>query len=136
MNAQLKYSDIINLPHHVSTKHPHMSREQKAAQFAPFAALTGFDDDVKETARLTDRRIEIDDGLKEVLNSKLNILNDNIKNKPLARFTYFIKDVKKDGGKYIEVEDNVKKINIFDNYILLVNNTKIIISDIIDIEVK
>ena len=94
MNAQLKYSDIIDLPHHVSTKHPHLSREQKAAQFAPFAALTGFDDDVKETARLTDRRIDIDDGLKEILSNKLNIIDMNIKNHPSVEITYFIKDSK------------------------------------------
>ena len=134
MNAQLKYSDIINLPHHVSAKHPHLSREQKAAQFAPFAALTGFDDDVKETARLTDRRIEIDDGLKEIISNKLNIIDINIKSKPLITITYFVHDNKKDGGKYVEVTNNVKKINIFDNYILLIDNTKIPIIDIIDVQ--
>jgi hypothetical protein len=134
MNAQLKYSDIINLPHHVSSKHPHLSREQKAAQFAPFSALTGLDEDVKETARLTDRRIEIDDGLKEILSNKLNIIDMNIKNKPFVQITYFIKDSKKQGGKYVEVEGIVKKINIFDNYLLLNDNTKISIIDIIDIK--
>ena len=134
MNAQLKYSDIINLPHHVSTKYPQLSREQKAAQFAPFAALTGFDEDVKETARLTDRRIEIDDGLKEILSNKLNIIDINIKSKPYITITYFVQDRKKSGGKYVEISNNVKKINIFDNYILLVDNTKIPILDIIDIQ--
>ena len=134
MNAQLKYSDIINLPHHVSTTHPHLSREQKAAQFAPFAALTGFDDDVKETARLTDKRIDIDDGLKEIISNKLNKIDINIKSKPIVTITYFLQDSKKSGGKYIEVTDSIKKINIFDNYILLLNNTKIFIPDIIDIQ--
>ncbi len=136
MNAQLKYSDIINLPHHVSSTHPHLSREQKAAQFAPFAALTGFDDEIKETARLTDKRIEIDDGLKEVLSNKLYILNQNIKNKPKALITYFKEDQKKTGGKYVEAEEIIKKINLFDNIILLNDNTKIYIPDIIDIEIK
>ena len=134
MNAQLKYSDIINLPHHVSTKHPHLSREQKAAQFAPFAALTGFDEDVKETARLTDRRIEIDDGLKEIINNKLNIIDKNIKSKPNVIVTYFKKDIKKSGGKYLDKEGIIKKINIFDNYLLFNDNTKIPIIDIIDIK--
>ena len=135
MNAQLKYSDIINLPHHVSTVRPHLSREQKAAQFAPFAALTGFDDDVKETARLTDKRIEIDDGLKEVLSNKLNIINKNIKNKHLVKITYFVEDNKKDGGKYIDITGVVKKINLFDNYVLLNDNIKVNIIDIIDIDI-
>ena len=134
MNAKLKYSDIIDLPHHVSTKHPHLSREQKAAQFAPFAALTGFDDDVQETARLTDKRIDIDDGLKEIISNKLNIIDVNIKKHPSVTFTYFIQDKKKSGGKYVEVTGNVKKINIFDNYVLLDDNTKIPIIDIIDIQ--
>lgn len=134
MNAQLKYSDIINLPHHVSTVHSHLSREQKAAQFAPFAALTGFDDDVKETARLTDKRIEIDDGLKEIISNKLNKIDINIKDKPIVTITYFQEDSKKSGGKYLEVTESIKKINIFDNYILLYNNIKIKIPDIIDIQ--
>jgi len=134
MNAQLKYSDIINLPHHVSNKHPHLSREQKAAQFAPFAALTGFDEDVKETARLTNRKIDIDDGLKEIISNKLNIIDINIKDKPLVKITYFIKDKKKDGGKYVEITENIKKINIYDNYIETINNIKIPIIDIIDLK--
>jgi hypothetical protein len=134
MNAQLKYSDIINLPHHVSSKHPHLSREQKAAQFAPFAALTGFEDDISETARLTDKRIEIDDGLKEIISNKLNLIKLNIKNKPIVIITYFINDLKKSGGKYIDIEGMVKKINLFDNYLLLNDNTKVPIKDIIDIK--
>lgn len=135
MNAQLKYSDIINLPHHVSTVHPHLSREQKAAQFAPFAALTGFEDEISEVARITDKRIEIDDGLKEVLSNKLNIINENIKNNHLVKITYFVEDNKKDGGKYIDITGAVKKINLFDNYVLLNNNIKVNIIDIIDIDI-
>ena len=136
MNAQLKYSDIINLPHHVSTIHPHLSREQKAAQFAPFAALTGFDDDISEAARITDKRIEIDDGLKEILSNKLNIINSNIKNKPLVTITHFVEDKKKSGGKYIDTTGTVKKINLFDNFILINDNIKVNITDIIDIDIQ
>ncbi len=134
MNAQLKYSDIINLPHHVSNKYPHLSREQKAAQFAPFAALTGFDDDVKETARLTDRKIDIDEGLKEIINDKLNQIIIDIKNKPNITITYFIKDSKKKGGKYITEEGIVKKINVINKYLLLENNNKILFEDILEIK--
>ena len=65
------YEDIINLPHHISKKHPQMSIWSRSAQFAPFAALTGYDDAVKETARLTDKRLEIDEGLKNILNNTL-----------------------------------------------------------------
>lgn len=128
-----KYEDIINLKHHVSEKHPRMSRESRAAQFAPFAALTGYDESIKETARLTDKRIEIDEGLKTILNNKLQTILKNIKDNPEITFTYFIKDNKKQGGKYIKVKGNVKKIDITNGYIILNDKTKIIIKDIINI---
>ena len=73
-----KYDDIINLPHHVSTKHKQMSLEERSAQFAPFAALTGYEEQVKETARLTEKKIEIDDGLKEILGNKLIYIQENL----------------------------------------------------------
>ena len=76
------YEDIINLPHHVSNKRPQMSKEQRASQFAPFSALTGYEDAIKETARLTNRKIEVDDGLKHVFHYILNILEDPIQNNP------------------------------------------------------
>ena len=69
-----KYEDIINLPHHISNKHPQMTLEARAAQFAPFAALTGYDDEVKETTRLTNRRIELDEEAKSILDKKLQII--------------------------------------------------------------
>ena len=128
------YEDIINLPHHVSLKHPQMSMEARAAQFAPFAALTGYDDAIKETARLTDKRIEIDDGLKVVLNNKLQIIQENIKNNLEVTFTYFIKDKKKTGGKYITKIGIVKKIDINQQYILLMDKTKIPINEVINIQ--
>ena len=128
------YEDIINLPHHVSLKHPQMSMEARAAQFAPFAALTGYDDAIKETARLTDKRIEIDDGLKVVLNNKLQIIQENIKNNPEVTFTYFIYDKKKTGGKYITKIGIVKKIDINQQYILLMDKTKIPINEVINIQ--
>ena len=84
------YDDIINLPHYVSKKHPQMSIEARSAQFAPFSALTGYDDAIKETARLTDKRIDIDDSLKSVLNNKLQYILENIKLNPEIIFTYFI----------------------------------------------
>ena len=96
------YDDIINLPHYVSKKRPQMSIEARSAQFAPFAALTGYEDAVKETARLTDRRIEIDEGLKQVLNSKLQYAIENSSINPIIEITYFLPDDRKKGGKYVE----------------------------------
>lgn len=128
-----RYDDIINLPHHVSKTHKPMSMESRASQFAPFAALSGYGDAVKETARLTDKEIIIDDGLKEMLNDKLQFLLGRIKSKPYATFTYFIKDKNKDGGKYKTISNKIKKIDLYNQYIILIDNTKIPINDIINI---
>ena len=127
------YDDIINLPNHISLKHPRMSIEARSAQFAPFAALTGYNDAVKETERLTDKRIEIDDNLKQLLNNKLNYILENIDKKTLITITYFIPDNKKDGGKYIEKPGIIKKIDIINQYIYLYDKTKIPIKEIINI---
>lgn len=128
------YGDIINLPHHVSVKHPHMSIESRAAQFAPFAALTGFDDEVKETARLTSKKIELDDEAKSILDNKIRFILDHILSRPLVSFTYFVPDVKKDGGKYVSVTGVVKKIDSFRGVIILENLTEIPINDIVSIK--
>ena len=127
------YDDIINLPNHISLKHPRMSIEARSAQFAPFAALTGYNDAVKETERLTDKRIEIDDNLKLTLNNKLKYILENINKKPLIIITYFIPDNKKDGGKYIEKTGIIKKVDIINQYIYLYDKTKIPIKEIINI---
>ena len=127
------YEDIINLPHHVSKKHPQMSIWSRSAQFAPFAALTGYDEAVKETARLTDKRLEIDDGLKNILNNKLQYILENKSLQPEITFTYFVYDNKKSGGKYIEKTGVVKKIDLNEKYIMLKDKTKISIDEIINI---
>lgn len=127
------YEDIINLPHYEPKGHPRMSMVSRAAQFAPFAALTGYDDAVKETARLTDKRIEIDEGLKIIINNKLQVILDNIKDKPRVTFTYFIYDKKKIGGKYITITERVSKIDKINNYVILADKTKIPINEIINI---
>ena len=128
-----QYDDIINLPHHVSKKHPQMSLYARSAQFAPFAALTGYEDAVKETARETSQRIEIDEESKLILDSKLQIILEQIKTKPEVAITYFVPDLKKDGGAYITVNGIIKKIDMYNQYICLVDNTEIPINDIIDI---
>ena len=93
-----KYDDIINLPHYVSQVRPRMSRMARAAQFAPFAALTGYDDEIKETARLTDSRAELDEYVIAVINGKLLALKEKITEQPEAEITYFVADSKKSGG--------------------------------------
>ncbi len=133
MKYDRQYDDIINLPHHVSKKHPQMSLYARSAQFAPFAALTGYEDVVKETARETNKRIEIDDELKSILDSKLQILIEQVKAKPEVLFTYFVPDSKKDGGEYVTVRGIIKKIDMYNQYINLADNTKIPINEIIDI---
>lgn len=128
-----KYDDIINLPHHISKKHPQMTLEARAAQFAPFAALTGYDDAVKETARLTNERIDLDDEAKIMLDAKLQVIREQLSEKPLVTITYFVPDAKKDGGKYVTIDGNVKKIDDYKHIIVLENNVEILISEIIDI---
>lgn len=127
------YEDIINMPHHISERHPQMSIEARAAQFAPFAALTGYSDAVKETSRITEKRIEIDEELKLQLNTKLQKIIKNINTNPKITFTYFIYDDKKEGGKYINKTGCVKKIDITNEYIILTDKTKIPINEIINI---
>ena len=128
------YEDIINLPHHTSKKHPRMSLEARSAQFAPFAALTGYDEVLIETARLTNERIEIDETIKVIIDSKLQIIKEHIKEMPLITFMYFVPDSKKDGGKYVTVTGNVKKIDEYRNVLILENKTEIPIKEIIDIK--
>ena len=129
------YEDIINLPHHVSKKHPQISRESRAAQFAPFAALTGYGDAVEETARITGSRIELGEEMKAIINDKLNIINLHIKERPQVTLTYFVPDVRKDGGSYISTTDNVRRIDLANNVIVLSNRKKINISDIIGVKI-
>ena len=127
------YEDIIYLNHYISMKHPRMSITNRAAQFAPFAALTGYGDAVKEAARITDKRIEIDEGLKNVINEKLKLIEKDISNRPKVTITYFVYDNKKSGGKYIENIGNVKKIDLVKHLIIMTDKTKIPIREIIDI---
>lgn len=105
------YKDIINLLHHISKKRPQMSLYARSAQFAPFAALTGYSDEVKEKARLTNKRIELSEEEKEFLNGKILKINEVIKTRPKISVTYFVKDLKKEGGSYLTVTDNVKRID-------------------------
>lgn len=126
------YDDIIDLPHHVSKTHPHMPVSDRAAQFAPFAALTGYDDAIRETARLTDEKIELDEECKAVLNAKLLLLQEHLKEQPAAAITYFRPDEKKAGGAYVTVSGNIKKIDTYERVIVLDNGTKVPMDDIVE----
>lgn len=127
------YKDIINLPHHVSKKHPQMTLENRAAQFAPFAALTGFDDQVEETSRLTNNRIELEDEFKIIISEKIKYLVENKDKNNEVIITYFVPDKLKEGGEYIDKKGKIRKINIIENIIILEDNTEIMINEIIDI---
>lgn len=128
-----KYEDIINLPHHVSSTRPRMSNQDRAAQFAPFAALTGYGDKIIETARLTDSVTELDDDRKAAIDMKLQLIRDNIKDMPLVTFTYFEKDERKDGGAYLDITGRVKKINENESLIVFEDGESIGIDSIFNV---
>ena len=130
-----KYDDIINLPHYELKYHTRMSIDKRAGQFSPFAALTGYDDEINETARLTSNKINIDDDSINKINEELNKINLNIKDKPMVKICYFVKDSKKDGGKYQEDIITIKSIDFVYKYIKTIDNIKINLDDIIDIEI-
>ena len=113
-----------------------MSITNRAAQFAPFAALTGYSDEIKEASRITCKKIEIDEDLKEIIDNKLQIIQSRIKDKPNINVTYFLPDKKKSGGKYITINKYVKKIDLYNKEIIFFDKTKIFINNIIDIDIK
>ena len=129
-----RYDDIINLPHHVSSKRPQMPILERAAQFLPFSALTGYEDAVKETARLTDTRIELEESEKDLLNTKLYVLLDNLATEPKVKITYFLPDGRKSGGKYVSKMGTVIKIDLYNRQIKLEDETDIPLDDIFAIE--
>lgn len=127
------YDDIINLPHHISVKHPRLSKEQRAAQFAPFAALTGYGDAIKETARITEDRIELDEEEKKKIDNKILELKNKITEKPKVTITFFVPDIKKSGGEYVTIIGNLKKIDEYNKLLILEDKKKISIKEIIEI---
>ncbi len=129
-----RYDDIIDLPHPTSRKHPRMSILDRAAQFAPFAALSGHADALVETARLTDRRIDLDEEAKAVLDQKQQILFDRIVEHPEISVTWFKPDPKKEGGQYITTTGYLKRIDESKQLLILLDGFKISIGDICEIE--
>ncbi|WMC93472.1 hypothetical protein [Kineothrix sp. MB12-C1] len=129
-----EYDDIIQLPHYISKTRPHMAAIDRAAQFSPFAALTGHDAAIKETARQTDKRVELDEYLKDALRNRLQIIANRMKEHPQIAITYFQPDGKKDGGTYVTVINKIKKISEYERSIVMIDGTIIPIDDIISIE--
>lgn len=129
-----KYDDIINLPYHKSDKRPHMSNYDRAAQFSPFSALTGHDLAIRETARLTDEKKDLDESQKEQINRKINCIQEHIKENPQITITYFLYDKYKNGGKYVKLTGKVKMIDEYQKVIKMVDNKIVSIEDIFDIE--
>lgn len=130
-----RYDDIINLPHHVSTTHTPMPVADRAAQFSPFAALTGYEDAIDETARLTQDWIELDENEKERLNEKFQQIKEQLPTHPQVIFTYFEPDQKKQGGAYLTVEGRVKKIDEYRGAFILEDGREVLIESIVGVEI-
>ena len=128
------YGDMLHLPHHVSKTRPQMPVANRAAQFSPFAALTGYDDAIKETARVTDTQIELSESTIADLDIKLGLLADAAAEQPEITVTYFQPDDKKDGGSYITVTGALKKIDDYARMMVLTDGKKIEIPQMTNIE--
>ena len=129
-----KYDEIMGLPHHVSKTRPQMPMSDRAAQFAPFAALTGYDAAIKETGRLTDERIELDVEALSALDMKYQLLMEALDEAPEVTITYFQPDERKAGGKYVSAVGAVKKIDDFERRIAMQDGAKIPMDDVLSIE--
>lgn len=134
-NSVNRYEDIIDQPHHVSVTRAQMPISDRAAQFSPFAALTGYEAAIKETARLTETWTELDEGSKLLLNGRLLMLKEWIQEQPLITVTYFRPDENKSGGSYVTITGNVKKLNEYEKLILMSDGMIIPIEHIYDISI-
>ncbi len=125
-----KYGDIINMPYRKSTKRPQMSMYDRAAQFSSFAALTGHSEQIKETARLTDKKTELNEEQMADLNNKIAFICENIKTQPQITVTYFIPDEKKSGGLYVTEKVSVKKINMTEKTFTTTDGREILLENV------
>ena len=123
-DARQEYADIIDMPHHQSSIHPHMSIYDRAAQFMPFAALSGYDEMIHEETRTTDSKKELDDFITDVISQKLNIISNAIisGNYPVVDITYFVPDSNKEGGKYITSKVKIKRIDLINRKVMLMRS--------------
>lgn len=128
------YDDIIHLPHHVSAKHPRMSAIDRAAQFSPFAALTGYDAAIQETGRLTGSRITLAEYSQDVLDKKQQILAELAGKQPEITVTYFVPDDRKNGGAYKKHTGTLKTVDSYRRVMVMTDGVKIPLEEIVDME--
>lgn len=129
-----RYDDIINLPHHVSPMRPHMSLYDRAAQFAPFKALSGYEDDISEEARLTDDQIALDENRIAVLDARLQVLEEHLSDSPKVVIRYFHPDERKAGGAYLTFIGSVKRIDPISRTLILPDGSRIPMEHIVDLQ--
>lgn len=130
MAEKFPYEDIVNLPPHISKRHPQPSMMDRAARFAPFAAITGYEEMVLEEARVTEERIDLDEGALLLLNEKLNMIQEFLDEEPEVTITYFEPDKRKSGGAYVSVTGTVKRIDEYEHLVIMDDGKKIRISEI------
>lgn len=132
-----EYDDIINMPHHTSSKHPQMDLYDRAAQFSPFAALTGFESAIEETGRITDMRIELSEDEKAVLDVRFREIRESLSSgeRLLVALTYFQADALKEGGAYVTVTGRVKKIDEDARKIMFEDRTSVAMDEVVGCEV-
>ena len=128
------YKDIIHLPRHKSAYRQPMSIHNRSAQFSPFAAVAGYDLAIKESSRLTDKRIDLDEHAKVLLDEKLRVLKTQLKDLPEIDITFFQADHLKSGGRYLTYTGIVKKIDTYEHALIMTNGTRLFIEDIIDLK--
>lgn len=130
------YFDIISRKHPTSNKHPRMSNMNRAAQFAPFAALTGYEESIEESSRLTDRKIELSEYEIEELNTRLNFIQEHIKDRPKVTITYFQPDERKDGGAYFSISGKVRRIDEVNKIIVFEDERNLDINSITHLTIE
>lgn len=130
---EFPYEDMLNLTPPISVRHAKMSIEDRAAQFSPFAALTGYDSAIKETGRLTDQRVELDEAAKSILDEKLSILQHQTEKQPEVVFEYFQRDQLKMGGTYCSIRGTLKKIDAYQRIVVMRDGMQIPVEDIVNI---
>lgn len=136
MHDEHKYDDIIHLPHHVSSRHMPMAAIDRAAQFSPFAALTGYEAVIEETGRLTDTQIELDEGGKALVDEKLRLIAENLASRPLVTVTWFRPDDRKAGGAYVNTTGRIMRIDLYERQLLFDGGQRIPISQIRQISME
>lgn len=134
MAEKFPYEDIVNLPPCISKKRPQPTMKDRAARFAPFAAITGYEEMVLEEARVTEERIELDEGTVSMLNEKLSMIQEFLDEKPEIRITYFEPDKRKSGGAYVSIIGTVKRIDEYEHIVIMTDGKKISINEIFSLE--